>query len=901
MIKIFQAKSNGRRVQILEQVPYYGVKRSLYLLEFLDNNERCLVSEEDFKKYFTVPESKWTRQAKLNLYLSLFQGRRDVYAKSFINDQGKIQYYPSYHYGWRQLPKEKRTCQPLTQDVLVSHLKGETSIGLFPMSLKDTCKLLAIDLDKKDWQAASLAIRETADYYNLEVSVEISRSGKGAHLWFFFQDEILCSQARQFGRKLLELAMQKSQSLSFSSFDRFFPNQDLLPKGGFGNLIALPLQGQAYSHGHSVFVDKEFKPYPNQWDYLAGLKKISREKLSQFLEVSISPDLSCKSTLRANLSNVIDFEKADLSSAETHYLKKLASFANPEFYIKQASRQPTYNVPERLYLYEETDTKLRIPRGLLDEILRDFPKAEINNHCLDRGRIGVTFTGKLRFDQDSALEDLLVKDNGLLSAETGFGKTVLGAALIGKRQRRTLILVHNQQLLEQWLDRLSQFLTFEEEVPVRYTPSGRKKKMGHIGQYYGAKKWRSRLVDVAMIQSLSKLDSVSELVNDYDMLLVDECHHTSAKMFEKVVAAFAGPYLYGFPATPERKNGHEPIVFQRIGPILHQAGARQVGFNKQLELKFTGFGKFDLKKSKSSQFTDLMEWIAKDKDRNQLILKDCKLALEEGRKILVLTRRRDHIDNLVHQFQAQGIKKVFALSGQSKKKERQDILEQLNKLDEKEAFILISTGSYIGEGFDLPQLDTLVLAAPLSWKNNLIQYAGRLHRDFPGKDFVKIIDYIDIHVPYLEKMFHKRQVAYRKMNYQLKEGKVAQTLYSVSNYQKALFADLSRANKKIFLQTPKLNKQRLYEFLAQVKGVSLELKLPLKEKSKLEKAGLSGDIQIDAADELVSTNLLIIDSSIVWYGNLDILGNYQKEEGVLLRLESWELAQEFMELIKGRP
>lgn len=413
-------------------------------------------------------------------------------------------------------------------------------------------------------------------------------------------------------------------------------------------------------------------------------------------------------------------------------------------------------------MFDETDETLLLPRGLLAKLKEHFEEVIVTDKRYQHEGIKVSFRGQLRFEQEAALADLQSHENGLLCADTGFGKTVLGAALIAQHKKKTVILVHNRQLFGQWLDSLSDFLIFEEEEAVRYTPSDRKKRIGHIGQYGAAKKWQSKLVDVVMIQSLFKLENVGDFLADYDMMIVDECHHVTALQFEKVVAQFAGQYLYGLTATPERKNGHEPIIFQRIGQILHSAENQQVNFQKRLILRMLSFGKLAIEKSKSSSFSALNDWIVQDDFRNQLICQDIGQMYQDKRNILVLVNRVEHIEVLSQLLSDKSVSNIFQLSGKTKRKEAKARLEEIEALPDESAFVLFSTSKYIGEGFDLPKLDTLFLAAPLSWKNNLIQYAGRLHRPYEGKSQVKIFDYLDIHVPYLERMFQKKKACLSK-------------------------------------------------------------------------------------------------------------------------------------------
>ncbi|MEX2804745.1 DEAD/DEAH box helicase family protein [Streptococcus sp. H31] len=892
----FYEKATGRLVKQLACFPYYGMAKVLNLLEYQDSHEQFIISEEHLQEYFLLQKSKMTTEEKLQLYFSLFKGRNDVYAKSYIDDKGKIQYYPSYHYGWRKLPPEKRTCEPLTEDILKRHLRGDSSIGMFPISKSDTCAFLVIDFDEADWRESVLVLRKVAEKKGLNVYVEISRSGNGAHAWFFFKEEISCQQARNFGKNLLELAMQESQSVSFASLDRMFPNQDFLPKGGFGNLIALPLQGKAYAEGRTVFVDESFQPYIDQWEHLQSIQKIPYNQLEKVLSATITnqQDDNC---LELTLSNILSVEKSRISAKTSHFLKTLASFSNPEFYLKQATRQPTYQTPERIYLFEETDNDIRLPRGLLSKLEEYFEQITIIDNRYYHDPINVVFTGQLRFEQELALADIVRKENGLLCAETGFGKTILGAALVAHRRKKTIILVHNRQLLEQWLDKLSAFLTFKEEEAVRYTPSGRKKKIGHIGQYAGSKKWRSELVDVVMIQSLFQLDNISTFLSGYDMMIVGECHHVTAVQFEKVISQFSGKYLYGLTATPERKNGHEPIIFQRIGDILHTAEIDQVTFDKILVLRFTPFGKLDIEKSNSTSFSKLNEWIAKETIRNQMICQDICNLYESKRKILVLVNRIEHLETLKQLLIQKGLSSnIFLLSGKIKRKSAKEIREKMEALGDDSPLVLISTGKYIGEGFDLPKLDTLILAAPLSWKNNLIQYAGRIHRPYQGKNEVEIIDYIDIHVPYLEKMYQKRQVAYRKMSYQLKEKDQKQTLFGSKTYESTFIEDIQKSYSTIFIRTASITTDRICYLLSLLGDKQIELQIPIKHKLSSWLNGLEKDnLKVTLLTEKISTNAIIIDASIVWYGNLSPLGYQFDETMSLLRLESTDIAKELLD------
>ncbi|HGJ5594090.1 TPA: DEAD/DEAH box helicase family protein [Streptococcus pneumoniae] len=881
---------DGIVVEVLDVFSSFDGDSEFFLCKRLKDKSQFVMERSRFEEMFQLQSSHLTTQEKLQLFTSVFAGRYDVYAKNFINEQGKIQYFPSYDYGWKQLPPEKRSFQTLTNSVLKSHFRGETAIGIFPMHLDDSCHFLVLDFDEGDWKEVGLTIRRIARERQMEAHLEISRSGHGLHIWFFFEEAIPSREARLFGKKLIELAMQESMQLSFDSFDRMFPNQDVLPKGGFGNLIALPFQGEAYHQGRTVFVDEQFQPYEDQWRYLQEIQRVSTAKVALLIQEELGKQELDKG-LKIVLSNMIQLEKSSVTPKTLFFLKNMASFSNPEFYLKQAMRQPTYQIPERMYLFGESDHYLWLPRGLLYPLQDKFKQVVVEDRRKVQRSISVEFKGELTFEQELALSDMTSKENGLLHAETGFGKTVLGAALISERKTKTIILVHNKQLLDQWLDRLNCFLTFEEEEAIRYTASGREKVIGYVGQYGGTKKWLSKLVDVVMIQSLFKLENSQSLLDEYEMMIVDECHHVSALMFEKVVAQFRGKYLYGLTATPERKNGHEPIVFQRIGEILHTADKRETDFKRQLQLRFTSFGHLEIEKTKASNFIQLSDWIATDSARNQLILKDILAQVAEGRNILVLVNRIQQIDVFEKLLKEKEVDDCYIISGKTKVRERTSLLETLEQLDK--GFVLLSTGKYIGEGFDLPQLDTLILAAPFSWKNNLIQYAGRIHRNYKDKSLVRIFDYVDIHVPYLEKMFQKRQVAYRKMDYRAIEGEEKQFVYVDSRYEKVLIEDLAGERQECLLILPYVHQTKLMNFLKEFRISQIEICIPetVANKAWLDQLK-SQKIKVSFTQSKIVTPILLVNKTIVWYDAMPLLGKV--DEMTILRLESASIVSELV-------
>lgn len=886
----------GERIIIVSEYRHFIDNEIYYVIE--RKRQRFVISKKEFKHYFQPIKSDLSTSEKIKLYLSIFKGRRDVYAKSFINESGKIQYYPSYCYGWKYLRPEERKCEPLTEKVIKEHLMGERHIGIFPILHNETCFFLAIDLDKKDWRQAVTALREVCKRKKIIPNIEISRSGNGAHIWFFFSDPVSCQKAREFGKNLLKLTMQESSIMSFESFDRFFPNQDFLPKGGFGNLIALPLNGKNYFEQRTVFIDDNFDPYPDQWQYLQNVQKIDQKLLDEILKVKVVSNDNFIERIKAVFSNEIIFNKEHLPAKIVYQLKRLASFANQEFYIKQASRQSTYLTPERIYLYRETPQELAIPRGLVDDVRELLPNLDLQDRRVEHRHLKISFKGNLYVEQEIALQSLMNFEQGILSARTGFGKTILAADLISNKKCRTLILVHNSQLLEQWYDNLNRYLEFEEEKVYRYTPTGQRKEIGYVGQYGSGKKWTTQMVDIAMIQSLFKLEDLGSFLENYEMMIVDECHHVTARMFEKVVAQFQGKYMYGLTATPTRKNGHEPILFQRIGPIRYETTQEEIeNFTRNLYLRFTNFGKLDPTIVQSQSFIELNKKLAQDNSRNQQILSDIEHASTRNRKIVVICNRHEQILVLEELLSKSMINNYFVITGKTKKKERKRKLEKIAKLPEEEPFILLSTGKFIGEGFDLPQLDTLFIAAPLSWKNNLVQYAGRIHRECPRKSSVEIYDYIDFYVPYLEKMYQKRQVAYRKMNYTTALSEKQLSLYNDSNCENVFGKDIIQTKGSIIFATDYIKRSELYYlsekyfnkyFIVYCQDTVSYQKLAQKFKGT--------NVEFVLVDRKFGNSVVILDD-IVWYGKLPIFARGEEaKSSSILRLESSALVTEFKDL-----
>lgn len=747
--------------------------------------------------------------AKINLFRALFRGREDVYPRRFESRKtGRAGYQPACANEWVRgvcdKPRIKcpecpnRRLLPVTDDVVRHHLSGrddlgrEFVMGLYPLLSDETCYLLAVDLDGDAWREDAGALRETCQRLALPVALERSRSGKGGHLWLFFAEALPASIARNVGSYLLTETMEGRPEIGLSSYDRLFPNQDTLPKGGFGNLIALPLQKKPRAAGNSVFLDEHFQPHQDQWAFLSSVRKIMRsqaeslareaERRGRITGVRLAlgdededlpwaappsrrrkePPLTgpLPKTLEVVLGDQIYIAKENLPPGLRNRLVRLAAFQNPEFYRAQAMRLSIFGKPRVIHCAEDGPKHLALPRGCLKETQDLLSSVGIEAPLRDE-RFGgtpldVRFHGELRPDQQCAANAMAAHDIGVLAATTAFGKTVLAAWLIAHRGVNSLVLVHRQQLLEQWVERLATFL----DVPA--------KSIGRLG---GGRKTLTGRIDVALIQSLVRKGVVHDCVGSYGHLVVDECHHLPASSFELVARRAKARYVIGLSASITRKDGHQPIIFMQCGPVRYRDNARQQAasrpFTHHVLVRPTGFRAPDLPAADSrAEFQRLYEALTQNPGRNQLICMDVIAAVQAGRFPLVLTERTEHLRLLVTQLSA-AIPHVITLQGGMGRKQIQAAMASLAQVPDGQGRVLLATGRYIGEGFDEPRLNTLFLTLPVSWRGTIAQYVGRLHRLHTDKREVQVYDYADLDVPMLARMFERRCAGYEAVGYTL--------------------------------------------------------------------------------------------------------------------------------------
>jgi len=753
--------------------------------------------------------------AKIALFRRLFAGRTDVVPVRWENQKtGRSGYSPACMNEWVRgiCGKPQVKCGDCSNqafigasdDVVECHLRGEDRIrknrretgfvaGVYPLLFDDTCHFLAVDFDKQDWAGDAKAFIETCREFDVPTALERSRSGNGGHIWLFFSEAIAASEARRLGTLLLTRAMNRRPEIGFASYDRLFPSQDTMPRGGFGNLIALPLQRRARENGNCVFIDDAMLPYDDQWAFLAGLRRLSSADVTALIgraeadmpggatgvRLPVEDDNADEpwkmlpsrrrqiatiaeplpGQVNVVLADQVYVDRAQLPSSVVARLVRIAAFQNPEFYRAQAMRMPTHGKPRIISCAELHPQHVGLPRGCLDEALELLGglgiKPVLTDERFGGQPLALMFLGTLHDVQAAAVAAIEPHDYGVLAATTAFGKTVVGAKMIATRACNTLVLVHRQQLVDQWRERLQTFLSV----------SG-----NDIGTIGGGKRKPTGCIDIALIQSLVRNGEVSDLVGDYGHLIVDECHHLSAVSFELVARRTKARYVLGLSATVARKDGHHPIIFMQCGPVRYRVDAKAQAANRafahKVKLRETGFRlPPDHRADGPQQMAALYAALTSDAKRNDMIFDDVLESLQAGRRPVILTERRDHLDYLRSRLE-KFTRNLVVLYGGMSVAERRTAEVGLRTPDGEERLVL-ATGRYLGEGFDDASLDTLFLTMPISWKGTLAQYVGRLHREHHAKHEVVVYDYVDSGVAMLARMALKRQAGYRSLGYEL--------------------------------------------------------------------------------------------------------------------------------------
>ena len=706
---------------------------------------------------------------KLDLFRSLFGARCDVHARRWENpNTAKSGWSPAVRGGWPTKRASSGDYLPLTDDVLASHLRGDIAVGIYPLLRGDTCKLLACDFDGGSWALDALALLDRCHVAGVPALLERSRSGDGAHVWVFFEDPVAATAARAMGMGLLRQAMTARGELDLDSYDRFFPSQDFMPTGSFGNLIALPLQGERVRHGATVFLDPaSMRPWPDQWAVLSGVSRMSCDAVVALADtlrpVTAGPglslaDMACSdgpkppAVIEAQLGAMLSLRRAGLPPALVAGLKHLASLANPEFYEKQRMRFSTWDTPRFIRCYREDLEWIHLPRGLISHVTELVDTAgsrlDITDRRADHESVDLRFAGTLQPHQQQALDAVADFDLAVIVAPPGAGKTVTACAVIAHHQQPTLVLVDRRPLLAQWRQRLGEHLGLHDD------------QIGVIG---GGKDTPGCLVDVAMIQSLTRRERLDELFSRYGLVVVDECHHLPAVSFEACVRAAPTRRWLGLTATPYRRDGLEGIIALQCGPTRHETRPGDLTDTALLQRRLivhpTSFAHDD-----TASIQQVLGALAQDEQRTKQICSDVTQALDAGRTCLVLTQRTVHIDAICRQLATTG-HDAHILKGGLGKKALATVHDAMAAPDTDNGIVVVATGSYLGEGFDWPQLDTLFLAFPIAFKGRVVQYVGRLLRSHDTKHDIELHDYLDAHVPVLARMHTKRLTTYKTLGF----------------------------------------------------------------------------------------------------------------------------------------
>lgn len=751
--------------------------------ELLEKKQQLLTQAISRKSQFTPAE-------KIELFLARFACRLDVYPRLWENTKdGRKGYSPVCANEWSKLVCEKprikcsecrhQAFSPLNESAARDHLTGNSVIGTYAIRTDHRCIFLAADFDEGNWQQDILAYKHAAERRDIHVGMERSRSGNGGHAWIFFTEPIPAVLARRLGTVLLSEAQSLNPFLSLKSYGRLFPNQDQLPAGGFGNLIALPLQEKARKHGNSVFVDDDFVPIEDQWSFLASLPLCSPELVESIVSevyARTSGDSSMTfedqsldgvttaitkglhhGVVRAKLSAQLEIDLTDLPRALIAGLKRLGTISNPDFYVKQRMRFATYNIPRLIFCGELHEGRLVLPRGVVDQAQALARKSGATWSCEDLRKrsasIDFVFSGELYAEQLEAVEAILARDHGVLLASPGAGKTVMACAIVAARKTRTLVLVHRKPLMEQWIARMQQFLGLDPKM---------------IG-ILGSKKCRDdQPIVIAMMQSLLRSDGPSKIFEEFGQVIIDECHHVPAASFEAIMKQCASRAILGLTATPQRKDGLQKILFLQCGPIRHE-----VKFSADSQAPrqlYVSHLKMNWHDEGNPALHEIWDRLIHDSERNELIVRDAIRSLRENRYAALLSDRKEHLEilsELLHRnLVVSG--KIFHLTGSLGAIARRAEMGKIHAaIGRNEGILILATSSLIGEGFDIPELDTLILGMPISFRGRLIQYAGRIHRKHDDKSDSRVFDYTEDDVPVSISMFRKRLHAYRAMGYRL--------------------------------------------------------------------------------------------------------------------------------------
>ena len=905
-------------------------------------------------------------------FMMFCRGRKDVYDLRYSNPiSGKTGYYTQCQNIWKPGCHRKtqdgvscKNCdllsyRPLGLNEIKAHLLGDDPNGndvvaIYPMLENNMCQLLVFVFDNhakgaeqndyanedNAWKEEVNSLRQICKNLGIDAVVERSRSGQGAHLWIFFKEIISARLARKFGYTLLEKGAESVNLKSFKYYDRMVPTQDVLPEGGLGNVIALPLQGRALKSGNSAFVDENWNAYENQLEILGGAKRLTKQEIEDYLAVWNKSESTysdngdeapwkkqnlinagkIEGVVNIVLSNRIYIDSSGMSNMAKRQIRRMATFSNKQYFQNQAMDIPNYDESRYIYLGADEGKYIIMPRGLLEELIKRFDASGIKYKIEDKRSLGraidVSFRGELRESQIPAVEMMMKNETGILHAATAFGKTVVCCDMIARKKVSTLILVDRADLMNQWLKRLDEFLDIKEEMPEYKTKSGQiRKRKSLIGNLQGAHDSLTGIVDVAMIRSLKKKDGFHPMLTNYGQVFFDECHHAASDSAIEVLQAIEAKYVFGVTATPKRGDGKEKINEFLLGPIRYRFTAKDRAEEQNIDhLVFPRFTRTvkTHRLSKTPYGNDAYELIRNNDTRDEQIIRDVIESVKSGRTPVVLSKYVDHAKRLAEKLDNYA-DRLILLIGANGTKARKVQVDELNDVKDNESLILVGTGSLLGEGFDYPRLDTLFMATPISGENVVEQYVGRLNRDYDGKENVIVYDYVDCHIPKFDKMYAARLKAYKKIGYELcinvgGEKQQANAIYDINNYAETYWKDIEEARTNVVISSPRLNTQKVKRIIDNLEerqelGIKVtivtwhpdaykygrdDVRMELLEE--LRKAGFEIKLVSDNCEHYA-----VIDNEIVWYGNVNLLSKEDAEDN-LMRVCSKEIAAELLEM-----
>ena len=669
------------------------------------------------------PSKKLNKYEKIELFKALFINREDIFAKKWISKDGSKQsFYPV-----------TRTFKgsdylPISNKDIEAHLRGQIQLASFLINNENKSKYIVLEILQKDIKT----LLDSFTLLKINFLFEYS-SYNSVFVWIFFIEEIETKKIRKFA----EYILRKSHISA-----KIYPNKDFSTNASLGEAIELPLHLKYRDENKTVFFDPVSTiVYKDQWEILQNIKKVSSQTVEKYIDFETvnSSNIMFEDIefphfkLEIKLYDFLYIPTLNLSKSFINKLKTFATFDNPQIKVLLSLRKPLYNTPRQIKNFEEDDTYLKLPRGLIYQLKEFLEENSVNSNLDNKTFLEKVETKKVKFElrpeQNKAVENIMENDFCICVAPPGFGKTLIGAKMFELRACSTLIIVNKNMLLSQWIDRFVDYFGYS------------KKDIGYLGK--GKNKLNGK-IDVATMQSLKNNPDV---VNDYSFVIVDECHHIPAITFEQIVKQFFGRYILGLSATPNRKDGLQPILYEQLGKIAYEH-KKQKSFDNKLEIIRTDFV------SQVETYAELINELSRNENRNNLIIE--QILLHKSRKILLLTDRIEHINILEEKLENNGIE-FLSIHGSLPKKEQENRMEKVNQNS-----LILATTSYFGEGIDFPHLNTIIFATPISYYGRLVQYLGRIGR---GNQECLAIDFLDYKNAMLNSAYKKRVEGYKQMHY----------------------------------------------------------------------------------------------------------------------------------------